>query len=101
MEIKNQEISDSRNSETKYIPRDMKLKGCCGIVTDKRMLQISAKFFVSIVVLGVSFYELMTSDECDGLNSFYIGLVSTIVSVYITDKVGKDGVKDGVKDNKK
>jgi hypothetical protein len=93
LEIKDESPENSRQSVTKYIPKEDRLKGCCG-VTDKRVLQLSAKFFISLLVLGVSFFSLLTNDQCDGSNNFWVSMVSTIVSVYITDKAKKEEKKN-------
>ena len=81
----NEHEHSSASSDTRYIPQVDRLKGCCGKTVDRRLIQLSASLILSIGVLSVSFYELTNSSDCDSLNSFYIGLISSIISVWITN----------------
>ena len=66
---------------------------CCGKErrTDRRLLDFIVKNIVGVSILVYSLVELSTAEECDSLISFWCGLVSLVVGVFVGNSSGGSG----------
>ena len=63
------------------IENDNTWTSCC-LTMDKRFVIFISQFSISLSVLGFSMYQLLTANTCDE-TQVYIGLVSTIIGIYM------------------
>ena len=63
-------------------------KSCC-LTMDKRFVIFISQFSISIIILGFSMYQLLTANTCDE-TQVYIGLISTIIGIYMPQPKIKD-----------
>jgi hypothetical protein len=67
--------------ETELQKNNNTWKSCC-LTVDKRFVIFISQFSISLSVLGFSLYRLLTVSTCDE-TQIYIGLISTIIGIYM------------------
>lgn len=58
---------------------------CCSRTgrTDARLIRYGSKFSLSVLVIGVSFYQILNADPCDPLIPWFCSLISGVLSTWI------------------
>ena len=56
---------------------------CCSKTgrTDRRLIEFSARFFLSVVMMSVSVYAILTADECDSIVPFWCSIISFVLGL--------------------
>ena len=55
---------------------------CCGCKYSKYCLNFSVRFFITLLIIGFSFYKLITEDDCS-TEAVYISLITSLISFWI------------------
>ena len=65
--------------------------------TDRRLIQFSVKFILSMAVLGFAGVQLATAGPCDSQTSFYSSLFTFVLGAWFSD--ARPGFVSGTKKN--
>lgn len=68
---------------------------CTDAKTDRRLLDFTSKYILSLFILGFACYNISVAKECDSLVPFYSSLITFVLGVWLKKPESKGGSTGG------